>query len=61
MFDPWKEDTDWALQVACENDLGGGKFAKLIKDSSELTSVYDFIIDKFAELKLLYLQYVTTS
>lgn len=57
VFEPWKEDTDLTLQLACESDLGVSRLNKVIKDSTEKSQVFDFILDKFSELKLLFLQY----
>ena len=61
VFEPWKEDDNISLQIACDSDLGSSKFCKIVKDGSELTKLYDLIHDRFAELKLLFLQYSVTS
>ena len=56
VFEPWKEDTELGLQLACESDLSSSKLAKVVKDPNELTKIYDIIFEKFNELKLIFLE-----
>jgi len=56
VFDPWKEDDDLTLQMACENDLGSSKLSKIVKDPFETTKAFDYVFEKFAELKQLFLE-----
>jgi len=61
VFEPWKEDTELTLQLACESDLGSCKITKIVKDTAELQQIYEFMFEKFADLKMLFLQYSSNS
>lgn len=54
VFEPWKEDTELSLQLACESDMSNCKLVKVIRDPIHLTATYDVIFHNFSNLKLLY-------
>lgn len=61
VFEPWKEDTELSLQLACESDMSNCKLAKVIKDPVQLTATYEIIQRNFSDLKLFYLHEASQS
>ena len=61
VFDQWAEDADLTLQLACESDLNYSHIERSVKDPNQKSEVYDYIHEKFAELKLIFLQYAARS
>jgi len=49
------------LQLACESDIGNCRLSKLVKEPEELKNVLEFVHERFANLKLLFLKYACVS